>query len=123
MNAMDTPSAPSLLLVDDDPLVRVTLAMGLDDEGFRVVEADSGEAALALIKDGLEPSVVITDINLGPGISGVDLANHLAEVRPDLRVVLISGRWRPPSPETLADERPFLAKPFPLTALARLAKP
>ena len=110
--------SPCLLLVDDDPLVRTLLTIGMQDEGFDVVEASSGEAALELLAGGLEPEVVVTDIDLGAGCSGVELADHLARTHPDLRVVLISGRGRQ---QGTAAQRPFLAKPFPLAALSRLA--
>lgn len=112
------PASPCLLLVDDDPMVRTLLTVGMQDEGFAVVEADSGEAALDLLAGGLEPSVVVTDIDLGQGCNGVELADRLSRSHPGLRVILMSGRGRP---EGLAARRPLLVKPFPLAALSRLA--
>jgi DNA-binding NtrC family response regulator len=115
---MNPPSSPCLLLIDDDPLVRTLLTIGMEDEGFTVVDAASGEAALALLNEGLKPSVVVTDIDLGGGCSGVELADTLSRSHPGLRVILISGRGQQ---EGEAPQRPFLAKPFPLAALSRLA--
>ncbi len=117
---MHPPASPCLLLIDDDPLVRTLLTIGMEDEGFQVVDAASGEAALALLKDGLEPAVVVTDVDLGPGCSGVELADMLSESHPGLRVILISGRGLPAQPR--GPRRPFLAKPFPLAALTKLAQ-
>jgi len=120
MSPAATPATPLLLLVDDDPMVRALLTIGMEDEGFTVVEASSGEAALGLLEAGLRPEVVVTDIDLGAGCSGVEMADRLARSYPALRVVLISGRGR--ASQEGAVRRPFLAKPFPLAALTRLVQ-
>ncbi|MBO1078783.1 response regulator [Roseomonas haemaphysalidis] len=118
MDTMQPPASPCLLLVDDDPMVRALLTVGMEDQGFTVVEAASGEAAMALLDGGLSPSVVVTDIDLGGGCSGVELADRLLHSHPGLRVILISGRGRQQGD---AAQRPFLVKPFPLATLSRLA--
>jgi len=65
----------TLLLVEDDELVRLTVAMTLEDLGFTVLEATTGEAALQQLKTGLDTDILVTDIDLGPGISGLQLAD------------------------------------------------
>jgi DNA-binding NtrC family response regulator len=119
---MNTLPEPCLLLVDDDELVRIVLTMGLREEGFHVVEAPSGEEALGLISNGLNPSVVVTDINLGSGCSGVHMADRLAVSHPGVRVILMSACQEPQAREGQGEARPFLAKPFALAALSRLAR-
>jgi CheY-like chemotaxis protein len=116
---MPFPSAPCLLLVDDDPLVRMVLTMGLQDKGFDVTEAATGEAALVLLEHGLQPMAVVSDIDLGEGCNGIELADRLARSHPGLRVVLISGRLRPNLNAT-KEQRAFLPKPFVIEALVRL---
>ena len=71
---MPSPSAPCLLLVDDDPLVRMVLTMGLQDKGYDVTEAATGEAAMVLLERGLQPMAVVSDIDLGQGCNGIELA-------------------------------------------------
>lgn len=116
---MPSPSAPCLLLVDDDPLVRMVLTMGLQDRGFDVTEAATGEAAMVLLERGLQPMAVVSDIDLGKGCNGIELADRLADTHPDLRVVLISGRLRPEL-KSIRGHRAFLPKPFMIEALVRL---
>ena len=103
-----------VLVVDDEVAIVELLAELLTDEGYQVQSAFDGRAALALLRSGLEPAVVITDIMM-PGIDGWALYDT---VRRDLGmeqvgVVLMSaGRARPAD---LDDPRAtFLTKPFTL---------
>lgn len=111
-----------VLLIDDDSLVRTVLSMSLEGHDFQVVEAASGEAALRLMQEGLDPDFVVTDIDLGRGFGGIELAENLEKIRPTLRVVLISGRSIPPPPPLDARHRPFLSKPFPVSSLVELLR-
>lgn len=80
----------SVLLVDDEEGVLLTLSANLELDGFQVIEASSGNAALALIEDGAEVDIVLSDIRM-PGLSGIDLATRLRELRPRLPVVLMTA--------------------------------
>ncbi|HMQ21308.1 MAG TPA: sigma-54 dependent transcriptional regulator, partial [Planctomycetota bacterium] len=82
-------SASSLLLVDDEEDLRWLLASCLRDRGYDVLEAESGEAALALL-DTKRVDVVVSDVRMD-GMSGVDLLVRLREVDPKLPVVLMSA--------------------------------
>ncbi len=98
----------TVLLVDDEPLVRMCTADMLLDLGFQVVEAGSAEAALEHIRAGLQPDVTITD-HLMPGMNGDDLASVLRDLRPGMPVLLISGYA---NVEGIAPSLPRLTKPF-----------
>lgn len=78
------------LLVDDEELVRISTANMLNDLGYQVVEAHSGEDALRQIREGLCPDLLVTD-HLMPGMSGTQLAKELNSSCPDLPVLIISG--------------------------------
>ena len=65
----------SLLLVDDDRLVLVALAMGLVDHGYNVTTAESVDEAEAILASGERPDLVVLDISM-PGRSGLDLAER-----------------------------------------------
>ncbi|MCP5196957.1 MAG: response regulator [Gammaproteobacteria bacterium] len=67
-----------ILLVDDDRLILSTLGSGLRQAGYTVIEAASGEAALAFIQHQQLPNLAILDIRM-PGISGIELARRLQE--------------------------------------------
>jgi CheY-like chemotaxis protein len=107
----------TLLLVEDDPLVRMTLVEGLTDAGFLVLEAEDAEAALGLLACRPEIDVLLTDINL-PGADGFDLSHAARQLRPTLPVVYASGRFRMAEPGRGLPGAPFLAKPFTVARAA-----
>jgi CheY-like chemotaxis protein len=99
-----------ILVVDDDELVRRVVAELLEDLAFSVIEANSGRAALILMRERTELDLVISDLNT-PEMDGLQLVEELKSMRPSLPVILMSGRpYR-----DRAD--PFLAKPFTQQAL------
>ena len=102
------------LLVDDDPLVRMSTADMLTDLGFAVVEAASAEEALAVIDQGVGFDVLVTD-HLMPGMTGVDLAARVQTRRPGVPVLLVSGFAET---EGVDATLPRLIKPFRQVELA-----
>ncbi len=111
-----------LLLVEDDPLVRETVAAMLEDEGFEVVEACNAAAALTLVKDGLDVPLIVTDVDLGTGPSGAELADMLRRLRPELRIIFITGRMSSLADRGADDREAILPKPFASEALSRLVR-
>jgi signal transduction histidine kinase len=88
----ETPHASGrILFVEDDALVREAVARALEDAGFEVLVATSGERALAMIEGGLDVDAAFSDIVMPGKISGIDLAAILRERRPGLPVVLATG--------------------------------
>lgn len=73
--ARQTDSSPLLLIVDDDPLILATLTIGLSQAGYRTIEAESGEKALALCQLH-QPNLAILDIHMS-GMSGIDAAKQI----------------------------------------------
>ena len=67
--------ALTVLIVDDSALIRRSVTTLLDIEGFNVEIADDGDTALAKLKGGLKPDLMITDINM-PNMNGVELIKH-----------------------------------------------
>ena len=76
----------------------------------------NAEDALVLLGAGQEPDVLVTDIDLGPGLGGLDIAAIARERHPAAEVVLISGTA--PDPGLLGCRERFLRKPFAASALA-----
>ncbi len=83
--------AGTVLFVEDDSLVRGVVSQSLEDAGFTVVVASNAEDALALARSRTDLDVVLTDIVMPGGQSGLDLAKTLRVLRPALPVVLASG--------------------------------
>ncbi|MBX6744554.1 MAG: response regulator [Acetobacteraceae bacterium] len=107
-----------VLLIEDDALMRRMLSDMLSEDGIEVDGLASAEDALILLGAGQVPDVLVTDINLGPGLSGLDLAAIARERHPDLELVLISGMPLDTGAHPLARHERFLQKPFPPHALA-----
>ena len=112
--------AGRLLLVDDDNRAREVTADGLRELGFDVIEADSGEGALAILNADSEIDMLVTDVIM-PGMSGTALALKTRRQRPELPVMLITGFPGPAQPGNKSGQAfPVLHKPFTASQLARM---
>ena len=80
----------TVLVVEDEDLVRETLCKCLDAHGYHVLEASSGPAALRLAEKAEQIDLLITDFVM-PEMNGRELAEHLLQTRPDLRIIVHSG--------------------------------
>lgn len=82
---------PTVLIVDDEPLVLSIASMILTRAGFRALSAESGEEALALCSQHPDPiRLAVLDIVM-PGMDGIELRDRLCERYPDLVAVYMSG--------------------------------
>jgi PAS domain S-box-containing protein len=106
----------SVLVVDDDLLVLENTAAMLEDLGHTVVEARSGEEALALLRRTRTVDLVVTDYAM-PGMTGLQLANAVASERPGTVILLSTGYAELPSDARSSLQR--LSKPFDQAALAK----
>jgi two-component system, cell cycle sensor histidine kinase and response regulator CckA len=85
------PGSETILLVEDDPMVRSLAVEALRLKGYRVVEAGDGREALATIQRiGARIDLLITDVVM-PHMTGRELAEHLAAAQPAMRVLFMSG--------------------------------
>ncbi|HNX98930.1 MAG TPA: response regulator, partial [Candidatus Aminicenantes bacterium] len=111
----------SVLLVDDDDLIRGSLQEILNVLGHRAVTASSGEEALALLEGGAQPDVVILDMNM-PGLGGLGTLPRLRLLRPTVPVLLATGRADQTALDLIEAHRgvTLLCKPFGMKALQSL---
>ena len=112
-----TPSR--VLLVEDDPQVAELVDAMLHDLGHTVVRATSVDEALSRLAQDDSIQLVLSDVIMPGGKSGVDLAEKLAATRPGLPVVLCSGYTGGDQGRARAGDWPFISKPFSLETLAR----
>ena len=123
--AMAPTSGPSrklkggqLLLVEDDPGVSAVAVDLLTDLGLTVTAVDSGPAALTMLAER-RFDIMLTDIVMPGGMTGIDLARRAAADWPSMRIVLASGYAGDDMDETLKDVPwPFLKKPYSADELA-----
>ncbi len=115
----------TVLLVEDDAMVRNLVRHTLHRRGYRVLEAADGpEAIRCWDEQGPTVDLLLTDMVMPGGMSGRDLATELRRRRPDLKVIFSSGYSREPVgqiPELRRGDR-FLAKPYDPGALALLVR-
>jgi signal transduction histidine kinase len=114
LSTNDNASAGTVLLVDDEPLVRASTADMLGELGYAVTEVASADQALNLLDQGEGVDLLITD-HLMPGMTGTELARTVRERWPHQRLLIISGFAEA---EGLAADLPLLAKPFRQADLA-----
>lgn len=117
---MDSPHGvkrtKTALLAEDDPSVRPYLSVLLQQQGFVVLPACDGTEALGIFHAfSGQIDLLVTDVNMGDGPDGIDLARQLLREQPGLPVLVVSGTLES---EGMAAENgfPFLAKPFALRA-------
>jgi CheY-like chemotaxis protein len=111
----------TILLVEDEESVRVLSRTLLERDGYRVLEAANPLEALATISEHPEPiDLLLTDVMM-PGASGPELFRRLTAIRPETRVLYISGYADQAivNRGILEAGAPFLQKPFSAAALAR----
>jgi CheY-like chemotaxis protein len=114
---MSQASPATILLVDDDPAVRDVTAAMLEDLGYAVIEADSGAAALDLLTKGVRVDLMLADFAM-PGMTGGDLVVAVAERRPNLPVLLVTGYADDRALAAVTEDR-LVLKPFRTEDLAR----
>lgn len=81
----------TVLVVDDDPILRFTLALEIGECGFKVREAASADEAEAMLDTGMPIDVVITDIQMPGDHDGLALAKTVRAFRPRTKVIVTSG--------------------------------
>jgi CheY-like chemotaxis protein len=103
---------PTVLVVDDEPLIRQISRRTLEAHGYLVTEAASGQEAIELLSHGTPLDLLIADLDM-PELTGDEMVRRIRAVRPDLKVLYVTGHI-----DLLMDARPlwdgeaFLEKPF-----------
>ncbi len=114
------PMSETVLLVEDEYAVRRVLATIIQRNGYRVIETGLPDEALVIFqRQSADIDLLVTDVVM-PGMDGPTLAKRLVAMRPELRVLFISG-YADLDPETLGLDQPnlaFLAKPIQASHLA-----
>jgi CheY-like chemotaxis protein len=108
-------AGPSVLVVEDEGIVRELIAETLRDAGCAVTEVATADAAVRALKNAALPDVMITDVKLPGAMNGVELAACVRRSLPRMKVIVTSGHASPDYARNVADA--FLAKPFELKQL------
>jgi DNA-binding NtrC family response regulator len=108
--------ASAVLVVEDEPLVRLFVGELLVDAGFRVIEAANASEALTILAAGLDVGVLLADVDMPPGINGYELSHEVHRRWPAIEILVTSGR-RWPAEGDLPAGAAFLSKPCPNEAI------
>lgn len=92
MMPVPTPTGPApILVVEDEALIRAGIVFDFEDAGFKVCEAASADEAIAMLENGTALSAVVTDLRMPGQVDGRFLVQWLAQHRPGLPVIVVSG--------------------------------
>lgn len=107
----------TILVVEDDPLIRSMLHLALRRFGHRIIAAADGlEGAALLDREIHNIDLLLTDVSL-PGMRGPELADKALALRPGLKIIFASGSLFPEDTADTLNGLPFLRKPFTLASL------
>jgi len=112
----------TVLLVEDEPMVRTVAERALTRHGYTVITADNGEDALEVLAKGEPIDLLISDVVM-PGMDGPTMVREARESRPDLKILFMSGYAEEQLRKSIDIENVnFLPKPFSVTDLAEAAR-
>lgn len=116
---MSQASNKVVLLVEDEPYILSLLSDYLASEGYEVLEAANAARAFEILATKPQLDLLVTDFRLPGGVSGVMIAEPALKLRPELKVIFISGYPIEiyESGSDIARSAPVLAKPFSLDIL------
>ena len=125
--APDTGATPraghgeTVLVVDDEPGVRMLIAELLAELGYRSLEAEDASSGLALLESDVRIDLLVSDVGLPGGINGRQMADRARESRPDLRILFITGYAEQDvvGQGSLVRDMHVMTKPFELDRLGR----
>ena len=111
----------TVLLVEDEELLRLSVSKMLRSKGFTVIQAADGSAAIDLIRAHKGLDVILLDMTI-PGTSSREIIVEAGRVRPDVKIILTSAHSREMVAHTLdaPQIRRFIRKPFQLSDLVLL---
>jgi DNA-binding NtrC family response regulator len=107
---------PKVLLVEDEPMLSELLTEALTDKGFAVHAAPNADRAIEHLVSGAPVDIMLTDIDLGEGLDGAQLAEIARELRPKLPIIYASGRRCLGDFHTVPGST-FLPKPYTLNQI------
>lgn len=119
---LDDRDSATILVVEDEPLIRLAITIELRDEGYKVIEAGTGDEAILALSSGEPIDLVFSDVLMPGTITGLALASWMQEQRPEIHIILTSG-----SESVLRSigegAIPFIPKPYrPVRVMAMIAR-
>lgn len=105
------PQKAVVLIVEDEPLLLMMAVALVEDSGFEAIEAKDADEAVAILTQREDIRILFTDIDMPGSMDGIGLARKVRECRPDVEIIIVSGRVRPGS-NVLPARSMFFSKPY-----------
>jgi CheY-like chemotaxis protein len=116
MDAMANKSAPVILIVEDDPFLRMLTVEFVNEAGFETLEACDADQAIAILESNFKITVLFTDINMPGNMDGLKLAHVVSNRWPVVEILIASGRVLLQQADLPPNGR-FLRKPYRAEAM------
>lgn len=100
-----------VLVVEDEPIIRLGMALSIEDAGYEVVEAANADEAITRLSADDEVRVVVTDVDMPGSMDGIRLAHYVRRRWPPIQLLVISGKVGI-TPGQLPEGVPFMSKPY-----------
>ena len=104
-------STPVVLIVEDEPLLRMLAVEVVEEAGFVAIEARDADEAVVLLESRADITLLFTDINMPGSMDGLKLAHAVRERWPPIKIILVSGQLKPATTDIPANSR-FYGKPL-----------
>lgn len=102
---------PAVLIVEDEPMVRLCAVETIEEAGFEVIEAANADEAIRILESRRDIRVVFTDVHMPGSMDGLKLAHAVRDRWPPIKIIVTSGRERVAAQDLPAGGR-FFAKPY-----------
>lgn len=106
-----TSQTVAVLVVEDEPLIRIGAVDLVEDLGFETIEASSADEAITVLEERSDIQIVFTDIHMAGSMDGLELAAYVRNRWPPISFIVVSGEQRPTASQ-LPDGSYFFAKPY-----------
>ena len=116
---MSTPAGklrPVVLVVEDDPLLRMLAVEIVQEAGFTAIEAQDADEAVVLLESRTDITLLFTDINMPGSMDGLKLAHAVRDRWPPIKILVVSGK-QPFQSSDLPSNSCFVGKPYQASAL------
>lgn len=112
---------PAILIVEDEPLIRMTAVDFVEDAGFNAIEACNADEALALLHEHDDVCVLFTDVDMPGSMNGLQLANLVSKHWPPIGIVIVSGHRRATAKQ-MPEGGLFFPKPYDIDKVTEALK-
>ena len=111
----------TVLVVEDEPLLRLDIADNLSDAGFQVLEASNAGEAIEILKNHQDVCLVFTDVDMPGSMDGIRLAAYVRDRWPPVKIIVTSG-YRRVTAADIPPESHFVSKPYDPGKIVRSMK-